>query len=346
MRLLAAGPDTLYWSARADVSEAVAALTERKHEAAASGDPLPWREVRGLALAVGPRGAHQYPVYVECPEFRIRLTESARLPSVYVELRSAFIHEVGVEAACAESRAVASEIVGQALPEPHASRIDLYADFADWRLIQPDRAGFVTHAGMTAHFRAGTDEYETVSVGKHPLMVRLYRKDIEVRRKGGHAPVFWNGWDGPVTRVEVEAWSKHLARFQLRTVADALASRGDIWRHATSGFFEMRVAGPGDREGWPLRTEWRAVQQVGAAAFPSSGVVPFHVVQGQVEVIEKALYGYATSYGAFLGLDDPRSVLDHLQRRVPEIARGRVFSTEVDRKRLSRVPRAVRLAAQ
>ena len=117
--------DTLYWSARAKAADAIAVLLEQKGAAAISGDALPWREMGGFALAVAPKGAHRYPVVVECPEFRIRLTDSDRLPTVYWELRSAFIHEVGVEKAYAESQAIAAEIVGAALTDSRCSRIDL-----------------------------------------------------------------------------------------------------------------------------------------------------------------------------------------------------------------------------
>lgn len=324
----------------------MAELRSKHDEAAIAGEPLPWRNVRGFALSIGPHGAHGYPVYVECPEFRLRMTDSFQRPTVYAEIRSAFLHgELGARGAYAESVAVAKEIVGGPLSEPEAARVDLYADGGGWRLVQADREGFVTHAVLAAYFRAGTDDYETISVGKAPLMVRIYRKDIEVRRKGGHAPVFWNGWEGAVTRVEVEAWTEHLRRLQIRTVEDAFAAWGDVWRHATSEFFELRIPGPGAREGWRVRPEWEWVQQVGATEFPSSGLVPFEVVRGDVERIEWALYGYATSYGAYMGMGDPHTLLAHLERRLPIIGQAREFSAEVNRKRLIRVPRSVRQAA-
>lgn len=345
MRLLSSGVDTLNWSARASADDLVAELLPKKLEAAAVGEKVPWREVRGFALSVGPSGAQRYPAYVECPEFRLKVTASEKIPTFYAELRSPFIHEVGVEAAHAESRAVARELAGVDLSESHMARMDLYADFADWRLQHADREGVTTHAKLAAHFRAGTEDVETIAAGKAPQMLRLYRKDIECQTKGGHAPVFWPDWHGePVTRVEVEAWGKHLARFGLRTVDEALASRGDVWRHATSKFFQMRIPGPGPKEAWPLRPEWEAVQAVGIG-FPASGVVPFVVAKGDVKRIEDALYGYLTRYGGYEGITEPHALLRHLEARLPEIARGRVFAAEVERKRALYLPRAIRRVA-
>lgn len=56
-------------------------------------------------------GAFRYPLVVECAEFRAHLTNSSRLPTAWVQLRSAYIHEVGVERAVEESVAVVGEIV-------------------------------------------------------------------------------------------------------------------------------------------------------------------------------------------------------------------------------------------
>jgi hypothetical protein len=55
---------------------------------------------------------------------------------------------------------------------PQASRLDLYADFGGWVIVQGDRLGLVTHADLRAHFRAGTDEVETIQaryLGTIPL---------------------------------------------------------------------------------------------------------------------------------------------------------------------------------
>lgn len=52
IRLLTAGCDTLYWSARADVTDALLRLNAAKAKAIASGIPEPWTTSNGLSLEV------------------------------------------------------------------------------------------------------------------------------------------------------------------------------------------------------------------------------------------------------------------------------------------------------
>lgn len=343
VRVLSAGVDTLYWSARAETGEWFGALKKLRTDAGEVGDAIPWRTVAGHALEILPYGAFRYPVVVDCHEFRLHLTDSGRLPTLWVQLRSAFIHEVGLERAVEASADVAAEIIGTSRAEPQASRVDLYADFAGWVMVQGDRPGLVTHADLRAHFRAGTDEFETLQAGKSPFLVRLYRKDIEVRQRGGFAPVFWGGWSGPVTRVEVQASASKLRAFGIKSVAEALSCRGDVWRHATTEFLELRKPSAGPRESWVLRPEWRTVQEVGQQAFPSSGVVPFVVVNGDRIRILRALFGYLSSLGAIDERQSLTEVLGSLPGHLRAVARGRSFAAEVGRKR-RRLPKAVRTA--
>jgi len=234
--LLSVGVDSLYWSSRVELTTGLGELEATKAKAIAIGSAVPLPSVDGFSLSVLPYGAFRYPFVVDCHELRVHLTESRRFPTVWVQLRSAFIHEVGVTEAIAASVKVAEGLVGAAIGEPHASRVDLYVDFADWRLVHSDRVGLITQADLRAHFRAGTDEVETIQVGKSPFLVRLYRKDIEVRERGGHAPVFWSGWSGAVVRVELQVGSERLRAFGIGTVTEALASLGDLWRYGTADF--------------------------------------------------------------------------------------------------------------
>lgn len=341
VRVLRTGVDTLYWSLRASVGAWFDELRRVRTEAAATGEAVNWRTVQGFALDVLPHGAFRYPVVVDCREFRLHLTDSSRLPTMWMQLRSAFIHEVGLERAVEESSRVASDVVGASLAGPQASRLDLYADLGGWVIVQADRIGLVTHADLRAHFRAGTEELETIQAGKSPLLVRLYRKDIEVRQRGGFAPVFWDGWSGAVTRVEVQAGSEKLRAFGISSVADAVSSRGDIWRYATSEFLELRMPTSGPRESWPLRPEWRMVQAVGNESFPSSGLVPFVLVQGDRLRYLRAIFGYLSSLGAIENEADLRGLLRTLPTALRSVERGRLFSAEVGRKR-SRLPRGIR----
>lgn len=145
-RLLSAGCDTLHWSAKGSIGDAFDALRAQREAASAAGDTIPWATIQGFSLSVLPHGAMRYPIVVDCFEFRIHLTNSGHLPTVYVELRSPFIQEVGLERAFAESVEVVSAIVQTPLSEPHISRVDLFADYSGWAIFHADYAGFITQA--------------------------------------------------------------------------------------------------------------------------------------------------------------------------------------------------------
>lgn len=344
IRLLSAGIDSVYWSARAE-TERFGALLRAKADAEDYGaDAMPWASVDGFTLSVLPHGKPGYPVALDCSEFRAYVSDSRARPTAWVQLRSSFLQADGAEVAYAKSVKAVSAILDAPLTPPHPSRVDLYADFAGWKLVQDDRRGVVSHAKVQTHSRAGTEELETLQVGKSPLLDRLYRKDIEVAHKGGHAPVFWGGWTGPVTRVEVQMSSQRLRTFRFSDCAEVFRATGDIWRYATSEFLELREPGPGPRESWRLRPEWRQVQEVALREFPASGLVPFAVVEGRRDKVVSALLGYVASYAAFEGTESPRDALERLIEEFPDLVmpkKGRTFEFEVLRRR-ARLPRPVR----
>lgn len=339
--VLAVGCDTLYWSARADLGATYDALYEARGVAEAEGSSMPWNVVDGHSFSILPHGIGRYRVVLDCFEMRVQLTDSAHIPSVRVELRSAFLLEMGMEAAFERSVSVARQIVGGEMAEPHVSRIDLYADYAGWVLTHADYAGFVTNA---KRHTVGSDatEYETVQAGKTPFLVRLYRKDVERRQRREPAPPTWGDWDGPVTRVEVQASTDFLRRLGLRTFAEVRASLGDIWRCATVDFLQLRAVGRGHRESWALRPEWRMVQETGLQHFPTSGVVPFRITRGDRVNVLRLLYGCFASLGAIEGLSAIADVAERACVLFPLISDGATFAEKVRRRR-ARLARAVLL---
>lgn len=336
--VLAAGVDSLYWSAKADSVPMFADLRSAREGAAVSGEEQPWASIERFTLSVLASAPRGYGVVLTCHEFSLQVTESRRRPTVLVQLRSSFIHEVGPREAVSRSRAVAEVVVGRTLSEPRPSRIDVYVDVADWVLVQDDRRGLVTHAKIHPVFRAGTDEVETFQIGKSPLMVRMYRKDIQVAGKGGQAPLFWNGWSGPVTRVEAQVSSKRLVDFHFASCDELLAATGDVLRYAITKFVSLREPGAGPRETWAPRSEWVLVREVGLAEFPRTGVVPYHVVGFDRTRVLQQLRGGLVSLAAIERVDDLAAVLERLPALLVPISRGREFGMDAARKR-ARLPR-------
>ena len=336
MHQFSAGIDSLYWSAPCGIDpRRFSALRQAREGAAETGSAQPWHVINGFTLSIGAHGAGRYPVFLDCHEFRIQITDSHHLPTVYVQLRSAFIHTVGFDAAYVASLAVVERLTGVPISNPSTSRVDLYVDFAGWVVRRDDLRGLVTNAKIATHGRAGTDELETVMVGKSPMAVRVYRKDIEVRERGGFAPEFWDGYDGPVIRVEVQASAAALRTLQIVSVVDCLRCHGDVWRWATGTFVVWRAFGSGSREDWALTAEWATVQAVTIKAFPICGRVPARVVQGNRQKVIPALLGYLSTYAALENVWGPLQAVAHLVREFPDLTAlpTRRFEDEVARKR-------------
>lgn len=345
IQLLSRGIDTLYWSTACGIdAERFAALRAARDRAGEHVDAA--REIDGYALTVEPHGAGRYPVLLTCAEFSVQLTDSEHVPTAFVQLRSGFLHSAdGPEAAFAQSVKVVANLCGREVVEPHASRLDVYADWSDWVLRDEDRQGLVTHAKLYPVLRAGTDEYETIRVGTSPMVLRLYRKDIELRTKSGFADVFWGGYAGPVVRVEAQALTAKLRELGIVTVAEAFASYGDLWTHTVTRFCELRAVGPGDREEWPLRDEWRAVQALGVGVFPRSGLVPFVQAARDKRRVARVLLGALKTYAAMEGVEEPVRALARLRAEYPGfVTDDRQSFADAVRIRRGRLAKAVREA--
>lgn len=338
MRVLDAGIDSLYWSVRVPVGPWYANVLRAK-EAAAAGDPPEWT-VRGYCLEVVPHWMGSYPVAARAAEFELRFTDSEHIPTVYTQLRSSFIRSVGAEAAVAESVAVVSEITGAEGIEPQASRIDVFADFSDFRVLADGREGFHTRCEVAAHFGPDSDQLHSIRVGSDRFKLRLYDKRRELTKRAEPMPLAWGAFDGDVTRVEIEADARALRRFGIRGVGEAIGSCGDLWRYGTGRFFVMREPGAGPKRFWPVRPEWEFVQSAGLD-FPTNGLIPFYEAAGDKIRVLRVAYGCLISLGAFLDKTDLAEVVRALPREIEAVRNGRSYPDAVRRRR-RRLPRAVR----
>jgi hypothetical protein len=329
MELLNSGVDSMYWTARGAVAETMAAIAEYQAAARAEHHAIPWRVLDGFSLSVEPGRGHGYRALVTCAEFAIYLGEQTTRPTFMVQLRAPFIQTVGIREAIEASRRVVGQLAAGELQDVGVSRVDPFADIGGWSLTSAEAEGVVTHVPeITSHFVPRSGLLHSVLIGKKPLALRIYDKRRELERKGGAADVFWGDYVGPVTRIEFEFWTERLKDFAVRSFDDALASIGDLWRHGTSRFVQLRVPGVGPVESWPLSPAWEFVQRVGEWKFAASGVVPSRLIKGERLTLLRNIYGYASSFAALEGLSTEREVLRRLAECFPEVARGRLFDVE------------------
>jgi hypothetical protein len=219
VELLNSGVDSLYWTARGDVRETMAALSPYQEVARADHRPAPWREIAGFALMVEPGGGSGYAAILKCAEFSVYLGQQKSRPTFWVQLRADFINTVGIRGAIDASLDVVSELSEGALKDAGVSRVDPFADFGGWSLGKDEAEGIVTRVPeVSSYFVPRSNDLHSVRIGKKPLALRIYDKRYELEKKGGAADLFWGDHEGPVTRVEFEFWSL------LRTVYGYLTS--------------------------------------------------------------------------------------------------------------------------
>ncbi len=152
LRVLAAGVDSLYASVPDGLAvERLAEGLAHRGQAQDVGEDVPWEiPLTGRAFLVKPRSFRTYNVWLSSPAMDVRIgPDGEHRPPGCLDLRSAFIHQVGVEGAVedAESvlgyffphlRVIARTSVPanrQGIPSEHlpghgmrVSRIDVYAD--------------------------------------------------------------------------------------------------------------------------------------------------------------------------------------------------------------------------
>lgn len=343
MELLNSGIDSMYFTARGAVAETMAELLVLQAAARIDHNPVPWRAIDGFSLSVEPGGGHGYKAQATCAEFAIYLGEQRSRPTFMVQLRASFIQTVGIGRAFAETLSVVQQLAAGDVQDAGVSRVDVFADIGGWSLSNGEADGIVTRVpDVTCHFVPRSGLLHSVLIGKKPEALRIYDKRRQLKRKPGIADLFWGDYEGPVTRVELELWTERLREFGVRSLDEVLACLGDLWRHGTGRFVELRVPGAGPVESWAVSPAWEFVHGVGEWKFAVSGVVPFRQIQGDRLTLLRNQYGYLTSFAAIEGLSDERDALRRLAARLSEVRRGRVFAEEVRRK-TARLPKAFRL---
>ena len=342
MELLNSGVDSLYWTARGDVRETMAALSPYQEAARADHRAAPWREIAGFALMVEPAGGSGYAAILKCAEFSVYLGQQKSRPTFWVQLRADFIYTVGIRGAIDASLGVVSELSENGLQDTGVSRVDPFADFGGWSLGKDEAEGIVTRVPeVSSYFVPRSNHLHSVRIGKKPLALRIYDKRYQLEKMGGAADLFWGDHEGPVTRVEFEFWSERLKDFTLRSFDEVLASIGDLWRHGTTRFAELRVPGAGPVELWPVSPAWRFVQRLAEWKFAYSGLVPFRIVKGDRTTLLRSVYGYLTSFAGVEGLSTAHATLRRVLECLPEVDRGRSFEDEAKRK-AARLPKTYR----
>lgn len=307
---LAAGVDTLYLSVKGEIDgSAWRVLHSLREKARAEDDPVPFTfEDEDGSLVLRPHGWRGYPVWLSSPRYELMLGASPPFPAGYVQVHSAYIHSLGVDAAADTVTGILRRWLFRDSMSVVVSRIDVYADVQGWEPTHSDYRRFVCRAVTRRQFDAPAEierEMHSAGVslsgytfGRGDVVARIYNKTLELRRRGQDWPLaVWSAFDPERAVWRVEFQYRRKALKALRTVSDVLAARQDLWEYGTDWLSLRTPTRDPVRGHWPIAPEWEAVQAVRIGS-PGSGLVRERVSRADETRLLRGLGGYLSSLAA------------------------------------------------
>lgn len=344
VKILSAGVDSLYVSAPGKLREGIAEeLAAKRLEAASSGEPAAIKLPSGASFVLKSHGWRGYPYWLSSPWVDVMLGAREPFPPVYVQLRAAYIHQVGVEAAIEAVRLILAADVLVELEHLSVSRADIYADEQGWAPIPADFRRFVCRATSRRLYEVPRQMYDSgrrlsgFTFGRGDLMARIYDKSLELASRGQSWPeLLWEGRDAdlPVWRIEFQFRRKALTEFSIRTDADLLGSRQDLWDYGMTWLSLRRNGRHHDPSRWPETPAWRALRGADMGS-PRSGLIRGRIRQDNERRLVAGFVGYATS----LAVGDAETDMEGALQRAARLSRaylhqrGRSFEGVVSVKR-------------
>ena len=379
LRILSAGVDSLYASAvGAPAASHLATAKERKAAAAAGEQAVVWEPPgAGRVFLVRPHGYRGYTIWATSPAMDVCLGEGRSLPALYLWLQAAHLHQVGVDVAVEELEQVRAVLLREPertrdrdrdWPRPDAwdpvpipptnppplgaslaaSRIDLYVDSQGWEPRREDFLRFVCRAQRKTEFETDRQMHTRgrrlsgFVFGRGAVVARIYDKTMELAVRGETWPqVIWQDADPEraVWRVELQFRRPALKAFRLRTVADVLATRQDLWDYGMRWISLREPTADTNRSRWPEAPVWTVLRET-ALGSPCSELVRERTQAASRLRLLRGFVGYATSLAAFDDATD--DVEEALCEVVPEVQaylarKGTKFDDVVARKREQRL---------
>jgi hypothetical protein len=345
--VLSGGVDSLYVSASGHVAGGLTLCLSRMVEMA-GGEPVPFSfDDADPDMHLRLHGWRGYPFWISSPRFELYVGASKPFPAVYVQLHSAYIHAVGLEAAAQETERTLLRHVFPKGFTPMASRVDVYADEQGWEPVHADFHRFVCRGVRRRMYEVPRElhgrgrQLSGFTFGAGDILARVYNKTLETALRGVTWPaLLWEAHDPerPVWRVEFQYRRKALSSFGLRSIGDVLHGRQGLWDY---GMRWLSLREPGrhaDRDRWQEAQAWTVLRSAQLGS-PRSELVREHIRAADEVRLVRGLVGYATSLEA---MGSARDLDGALAREVPATrrylaSRGVRFHDIVEAKRQRRL---------
>ncbi len=268
--LLYCGVDTLEATFEGGLEEGlVEALQKAKDRAQIADSAKPFM-IGDSELFVSAKGVGVYRFALSDADLQLRVSVAKRgIPPVSVRLFASALAANGHTALYAKAVRLAAELGANI--ENTLSRIDLCLDVQGWGFGDIDFANLV----CPASFRQVTRDGEGVcyQIGKGDVVLRIYRKDAELKAKKNLA--YAKVWErvpdydpnSPVWRIEVQLRGSALKELDARSVSLAFTKLGKLFFYGMT-WCELRVPADANKTRWPLDPAWGALRGLWGASEP------------------------------------------------------------------------------
>lgn len=291
--------------------------------------------IDGERFGVSPRGQGKYAWVLGDWRMLIRLSRSVKpgLPTASVKLRASALASEGHVPLWDQAVAVLARL-GTLRPNT-LSRIDLCCDVQGLEFTDADFARLVCPASYRATHKDG--EGVTYQAGKGDVVMRVYRKDAELKAKGKESYArLWQRHpdydpDAPVWRIEVQLRGQVLKELGAREVESAVRKLGALWAFGLE-WGELRVpTADGTKKRWATDPVWTILSAVWGPSAPEPRIRSAAVMESEERAVSRLL-GVTATLGAYSGQSDLIEILIHavprMERQLHE--RGLDFSELVE----------------
>lgn len=305
------GVDTLIASFTGTLEDGLAERLEAAKARAQSRDVPERFDVGGETFFVQPKGQGRYAWVLSDHRMLVFVSRSLKgMPVLSIKLRASALASEGHQALWAQAVTVAGsfgEIVANTL-----SRIDLACDLHGLDFTDE---GFKRLVCAASYRQIITDgEGVTYQIGKGDVVMRIYRKDAELRAKGklSYAALWERHHDydptAPVWRIEVQLRGGVLNELSSRDVWLAFGKLGRLFQFGMH-WCELRIPSADQtKKRWPVDLVWTAIAAMWGASEPEPRIRKVSAIESQDRVIAR-LIGATATLAAYSGQRDLLEVM-------------------------------------
>jgi hypothetical protein len=347
LRAVSSGIDSIYVSAKGYLRDGLIKLLDDARLAADGETCALQFDAAERNFLLVPYGWRGYRFWLKSLGYDLMIGTSTHFPPAYVQIRSSFIHSVGVESALVDVVDCLRRFVLAGPFTLGAARVDVYVDLQGWSPCVSDYSRFVKRAQRwegfpeeqaQPQFYGLGHEFSGFAFGKKPLAARIYNKTLKMAKDGEDwQSLLWMDADPakPVWRVEFEFWREVLKEMGLLDPDAAIENRQGLWNYGTKDWLSLRKPGIHKRVArWAVDPAWEWLSAV-EIGMPSSPLVRVRRRGRDRERLIAGVAGYTSSLAALEDQDELDEVLEELPPAVNGYlaTRGRSFRGDVRRKR-------------